>query len=51
MSDFHGEPTRILENRFMQLEYLANSARIVRLSPKGKTNLFADLGLSPIPTP
>jgi len=51
MSDFHDEPTRILENNFLQLEYLANSARIVRFSPKGKTNLFADLGLSPVETP
>lgn len=48
MSDFHGEPTRLLQNQFVQLEYLAHSARIVRLSPAGKSNLFADLGLSPI---
>ncbi len=51
MSDFHGEPTRVLENQFLQLEYLAHSTRIVRFSPKGKANLFADLGLSPIETP
>lgn len=50
MPDFHGEPTRVLENQFVQLEYLANSARIVRFSPKGESNLFADLGLSPIET-
>jgi hypothetical protein len=50
MPDFHDEPTRVLENQFLQLEYLANSARIVRFSPKNKSNLFADLGLSPIPT-
>ncbi len=48
MPDFHGEPTRILENQFLQLEYLAGSARIVRFSMQGKPNLFADLGLSPI---
>ena len=51
MSDFHGEPTRILENQFIQLEYLANSARIVRFSPQGKTNLFADLEQTPVQTP
>src|SRR5690349_12442504 len=51
MTDFHGEATRILENQFLQLEYLANSARIVRFSPKGKSNLFADLGLVPLETP
>jgi hypothetical protein len=51
MTDFHGEPTHILENRYLQLEYLANSARIVRFSPRGKSNLFADLGLSPTHTP
>lgn len=50
MSDFYGEPTRILENPFVQLEYLANSARIVRFSPQGKPNLFADLGSSSIET-
>ena len=51
MSDFHGEVTRILENDLIQLEYLAEAPRIVRLSLKGKTNLFADLGNSPISTP
>src|SRR5262245_20107392 len=50
MPDFHGEPTRVVENQFLQLEYLANSARIVRFSSKDKSNIFADLGLSPITT-
>jgi hypothetical protein len=50
MPDFHGEPTRILENQLLQLEYLAASARIVRFCLKGKPNLFADLGLSPVET-
>ena len=50
MGNFHGEPTRLLENQFVQLEYLANSARIVRFTPHGKTNLFADLGLQPLQT-
>jgi hypothetical protein len=51
MSDFHGETTRLLENQFMQLEILANSARIVRCTPTGGSNLFADLGTSTIATP
>jgi len=51
MSDFHGEPTYILENQFVQLEILVNSARIVRFSPTGKTNLFADVGNAAIETP
>ncbi len=51
MSDFHGEPTRVLENQFVQLEYLAHSARVVRLTPGGKANLFADLGRTPVQTP
>jgi hypothetical protein len=50
MSDFHGEPTHLLENQYVQLEILANSARIVRFSPKGGSNLFADLGKSTIET-
>jgi hypothetical protein len=50
MSDFHGEPTYILENEFVQLEILVNSARIVRLIPRGKSNLFADLGTAAIET-
>ena len=51
MSDFHGEPTGILENNLLRVEYLQNSPRIVRLIPKGKDNLFADLGKSALPTP
>ena len=50
MPDFHGEPTRLLENLFLQLEVLENSARIVRFSPRGKSNLFADLGSTAIDT-
>jgi len=52
MGKFHGEPTSVLENEFVQLEYLDNSPRIVRFSPKrtGKTNLFADLGKTPVQT-
>ncbi|MCX7755810.1 MAG: hypothetical protein N2117_11290 [Anaerolineales bacterium] len=42
--DFHGWPTLFLENRFLRLECLAASPRIVRLFPFGKPNLFADLG-------
>lgn len=51
MPGFHGEPTRSLENQFVQLEILENSARIVRFSLKGRSNLFADLGSSSIETP
>jgi hypothetical protein len=51
MPHFHGEPTRTLENKFLRLEYLVHSARIVRFFPNGKPNLFADLGLSPMETP
>lgn len=50
MTDFHGEPTRVLENQFVKLEYLANSARIVRFASQGKENLFADLGKLPLQT-
>jgi hypothetical protein len=51
MSDFQGEPTRFLENAHLKLEYLANSARIVRLFPQGKKNLFAELKRVPVATP
>jgi hypothetical protein len=51
MGNFHGEPTQLLENQFLQLEYLANSARIVRFSLKGKDNLFAELEKEPLQTP
>jgi len=51
MGDFHGETTQVLENEFVQLEYLINAPRIVRFSPAGKPNLFADLGRSPATTP
>jgi hypothetical protein len=51
MTDFHGEPTRVLQNEFVTLEHLVDAARIVRFAPKGKPNLFADLGLSPLHTP
>jgi len=42
--DFHGNPTRILENEFIRLEYLLSTPRIVRLNLQGQDNLFADLG-------
>jgi hypothetical protein len=44
MADFNGWPTRVLENKFVRLEYLAASARIVRFNPVGRPNMFADLG-------
>lgn len=44
--------TRTLSNGFLELEYLTDSLRIIGLTPKGKTNLFADLSAQPpIPTP
>lgn len=43
-TEFNGWPTRVLENKFVSLEYLAASPRIVRFNPSGKPNLFADLG-------
>jgi len=44
--------TRTISNNFLDLEYLTDSLRIIGLTPKGKTNLFADLShLPPIPTP
>lgn len=51
MTDFHGEPTRMLENQFLQLEYLANSMRLVRLTPRGKINLFAEVEYKTAETP
>ncbi len=51
MTDFHGEPTRLLENKFLRLEFLTNAPRIVRFAPAGKPNMFADLGKSSINTP
>lgn len=43
-NDFNGWPTQILENKFVRLEYLAGSPRIVRFNPVGKANMLADLG-------
>ncbi|MBI2331059.1 MAG: hypothetical protein HYU84_02605 [Chloroflexi bacterium] len=43
---------RTLKNDFFELEYLADSLRISGLTPKGKSNLLADLsGEPPISTP
>jgi len=44
----------ILKNDFLQIEYLADSLRIVGLTPHGKSNLFVELSdedFPPIPTP
>ena len=44
--------SRTLSNNFFELEYLTESLRIIGLTPKGKTNLLADLSAQPpIPTP
>ena len=50
MSNFQGEPTRVLENEYMKLEYLENAARIVHLYPLGRENIFAEMNRS-VPTP
>jgi len=40
------------ENDFLEIEYLTDSLRISGLTPRGKSNLFADLGTQPpISTP
>jgi hypothetical protein len=49
-NDFNGWPTHVLENKFLHLETLAASARIVRLIPTGNKNLFVDLGNDTMPT-
>ncbi|MEI7846663.1 MAG: hypothetical protein WCK35_12750 [Chloroflexota bacterium] len=50
-NDFNGLPIHILENNFLRLETLKTSARIVRLTPTGKSNLFANLGDNSQDTP
>jgi hypothetical protein len=51
MTKFNGQPTLILENKFIYLETLATAPRIVRLQPRGKANLFVHLPPDPMPTP
>jgi hypothetical protein len=44
MSEYHGFPTSVIENKFLRLEFLTNAGpRIVGLSYKGSPNLFADV--------
>jgi len=43
-NDFNGWATHVLENKYIHLETLAASARIVRFGATGKANIFADLG-------
>ncbi len=50
-SEFNGWPTYILENKFVRLEFMAASPRIVRFNPVGKPNMFADLGNEFLTTP
>jgi hypothetical protein len=50
-SEFNGWPTTILENKFVRLEFMATSPRIVRFNPVGKPNMFADLGNESLDTP
>lgn len=49
-SNFNSQPTYMLENKFMRVETLTTSARIVRFIPTGRPNLFADLGKETLPT-
>lgn len=49
--DFHGNPTGIIENEHVRLEYLSLAPRIVCLNLKGSENLFADLGNEGLTTP
>ncbi len=49
--NFNGRPTHILENDFVKIECLATSPRIVRFSPSGRPNLFAELADTPLETP
>jgi len=53
MSDFHGLPTKYIENRFLRLEYLAQAGpRLVRLFLAGShENLFVELPKFVIETP
>ena len=49
--DFHGNPTEVIENSQVRLEYLAKAPRIVRMHFAGGGNLFADLGNDKVSTP
>ena len=51
VGDFHGNPTGIIENEYVTVEYLSHAPRIVRLKLKGFDNLFADLGNEGLKTP
>ena len=51
MNEFQGEPTCVLENEHVKLEYLENSARIVRFYPGGRENIFAEMKKEPVTTP
>lgn len=50
MGDFQGERTRVLENQHVKLEYLENTARIVRLIPYGRENIFVEMERTPVST-
>jgi hypothetical protein len=50
-SEFNGWPTTILENKFVQLEFMSSAPRIVRFNPIGKPNMFADMGREGVETP
>jgi hypothetical protein len=50
MTDHHGWESRSLTNGHMQLDYLSDCLRIVRLQLNGRANLFADLGRQELQT-
>ena len=51
MGDNRGGITQVLENKYLKLEYLMDSARILGFYPYGKRNLFAELNGKPLLTP
>ena len=50
MGDNRGGLTQVLENKYLKLEYLMDSARILGFYPYGKRNLFAELNGKPLLT-
>jgi len=52
-TDFYGLPTRVIENKFLRLEFLADAGpRIVRLMfPGSNENLFAEVPQNKVVTP
>lgn len=51
MPDVGEALTQVLENKFVRLEILVHAGRVLRLSPAGKANLFAETTFAPVQTP